>query len=122
LRAKLREPEIRPNSGRLRVSRTLGGHRPVKVAWLGNPGNVATKFNLAAVTQSAEQMGIKVERLEARERSDLDRVFATAAGSDAVPVSFDDLARTYRRQVARLAAWYRSPAILATESTSLPAD
>jgi putative tryptophan/tyrosine transport system substrate-binding protein len=53
---------------RLELIVELIGHQPTKVAWLGNPGNVATKLNLAAVTQAAKQMSIKLEPLEARRR------------------------------------------------------
>jgi hypothetical protein len=67
------------------------GHQPAKVAWLGNPGNVATEINLAAVRQSAEQMGIKLELFEAREPTDLDRVFPAMVDCDAVLVQLDPL-------------------------------
>jgi putative tryptophan/tyrosine transport system substrate-binding protein len=96
---------------RLELIVELIGHQPTKVAWLGNPGNVATKLNLAVVTQAAKQMSIKLEPLEAREQSDLDRVFAVAAGSEAVLVQFDSLTITHARQIAELAARYRLPAI-----------
>jgi putative tryptophan/tyrosine transport system substrate-binding protein len=96
---------------RLELIVELIGHQPTKVAWLGNPGNSATKLNLTAVMQSAEQMDIKLELLEARVQSDLDRAFAAMAGSDALLVQFDDLTRTYRQQVAQLAARYRLPTI-----------
>jgi putative tryptophan/tyrosine transport system substrate-binding protein len=69
---------------RLELIVELIGHRPAKIAWLCNPTNVATEINLAAVRQSAERLSIKLEPLEAREQSDLDHVFAAAAGSEAV--------------------------------------
>jgi len=44
--------------------------------------------NLAAVMEAAEHMGIKLDHFEAREPADLDRIFAAAAGSDAVLVQW----------------------------------
>jgi putative tryptophan/tyrosine transport system substrate-binding protein len=96
---------------RLELIVELIGHQPAKVAWLGNPENAATDLNLAAVLQSAEKMGIKLERLEAREQGDLDHVFAAATVSDAILVQYDSLTFAYRQQVAELAARYRLPAI-----------
>jgi putative ABC transport system substrate-binding protein len=96
---------------RLELIEELMGHRPAKVAWFGNPGNVATKLNLTALMQSAEQMGIKLELLEVRMQSDLDRVFAAMAGSEAVLVQFDAMTDSLHRQIAELAARYRLPAI-----------
>ena len=89
----------------------LIGHRPTKVAWLGSPGDISAKRNLAAVMESAEQMGVKVENFEAREPNDFDRIFAASTGSDAVLVQFDLLTLAHRPQVAELAARYRLPAI-----------
>ena len=65
----------------------------------------------AAVMEAAEQMGVKVDNLEAREPSDSDRIFAASAGSDAVLVQFDLLTLNHRPQIAELAARYRLPAI-----------
>jgi putative tryptophan/tyrosine transport system substrate-binding protein len=96
---------------RLELIVELIGHRPAKVAWLGNPGNSATEINLAAVMQSAEQMGIKVERLEAREAADIDRAFTAMAGSEAVLVQLDPLMDTHHQQIVELAVRYRLPAI-----------
>ena len=98
-------------SKRLELIAELIGHRPIKVTWLGDPGNIMAKRNLAAVMEAAEQMGVKVDRFEAREPSDLDRIFAASAGSDAVLVQFDVLTSYHRQQIAELAARYRLPTI-----------
>jgi ABC-type uncharacterized transport system substrate-binding protein len=87
------------------------GHQPAKVAWLGNPGNVATEINLAAVRQSAEQMGIKLELFEAREPTDLDRVFPAMVDCDAVLVQLDPLKDPTASKIAKLAERYRLRAI-----------
>jgi hypothetical protein len=54
-------------------------HQPAKIAWLTNPEEVVHRANEEAILQSAEPMGIKVERLYVRETSDFDRVFAAEA-------------------------------------------
>ena len=71
---------------RLELLVELLGHRPAKIAWLGNPEDVSAKLNLAALVQSAETLGIEVERWEVRKADDLDRAFAAAAGSEVVLV------------------------------------
>jgi len=96
---------------RIELIPELIGHRPTKVAWLGDPGNVMAERNLAAVTESAEHMGIKLDRFEARETADLDRIFAAAAGIDAVLVQWDVLTSTHFQQIAELAIRYRLPTI-----------
>jgi putative tryptophan/tyrosine transport system substrate-binding protein len=98
-------------SKRLELIAELIGHRPTKVTWLGSPGDISAKRNLAAVMQAAEQMGVKVDNFEAREPSDFDRIFAASGGSEAVLVQFDVLTLTYRPQITELAARYRLPAI-----------
>jgi len=51
---------------RLELTAELLGHQPTKVAWIGNPDEVSAKRNLAVLMQSAEKLGVKVERLEVR--------------------------------------------------------
>jgi putative ABC transport system substrate-binding protein len=98
-------------SKRLELIAELIGHRPTKVTWLGSPADISAKRNLAAVMESAEQMGVKVDNFEARDPSDFDHIFAASAGSDAVLVQFDLLTLAHRPQIAELAARYRLPAI-----------
>jgi putative ABC transport system substrate-binding protein len=89
----------------------LLGHPPAKIAWLSNPDEVATKLNEAAVMQSAEKLGIEVERWQVRKPEDLERVFAKASGSEAVLVQFVGVTINHRQQIADLAVRYRLPAI-----------
>jgi putative tryptophan/tyrosine transport system substrate-binding protein len=96
---------------RLELVVELIGHRPAKIGWLCNPGNLATKINDAALMQSAKQMGIKVERSEVREAGDIDRAFTAMADSEAVLVQFDPLMDTHHLQIAELATRHRLPAI-----------
>jgi putative tryptophan/tyrosine transport system substrate-binding protein len=96
---------------RLELLVDLLGHRPAKIAWLSDPEAVSAKSNLVALMQSAEQMGIKVERLEVRGSSDLDRVFAATVGSEAVLVQWLSLTLAHRFQIAELAVRYLLPAI-----------
>jgi putative tryptophan/tyrosine transport system substrate-binding protein len=96
---------------RLELVVELLGHKPAKIAWLSDPGDVATKLNEAAVMQPAEKLGIEVERWQVREPEDLERVFANASGSEAVLVQFVTLTIRHRQQIADLAARYRLPAI-----------
>jgi putative ABC transport system substrate-binding protein len=51
---------------RLELLVDLLGHRPAKIAMLSNPEAVSAKPNLAALMQSAEQMGVKVDSWEVR--------------------------------------------------------
>jgi hypothetical protein len=87
----------------------LLGHRPAKIAWLSNPEYVPAKLNEAAVMQSAETLGIEVERWQVRKADDLDRAFAAAAGSEAVLVQWVPLTYALRWQIAELAAQHRLP-------------
>jgi putative ABC transport system substrate-binding protein len=98
-------------SKRLELLVDLLGHRPRKIAMLGNPEAVSAKPNLVALMQSAEQMGIKVESLELRGTSDLERVFAATAGSEAVLVQWIALTFGLRLQIAELAVRYQLPTI-----------
>jgi putative ABC transport system substrate-binding protein len=68
---------------RLELLVELLGHRPAKIAWWSDPEDVTAKLNEAAVMQSAETLGIEVERLEVRKAKDLDPAFVSAAGSEA---------------------------------------
>jgi putative ABC transport system substrate-binding protein len=96
---------------RLELLVELLGHRPAKIAWLTDPEYVAAKKNEAALMQSAEKLGIEVERWEVRKPADLERVFAIASGSEAVLVQ--ELSVTYdlRWQIAELAARHRLPTV-----------
>ena len=98
-------------SKRLELVAELIGHRPTKVTWLGSPGDISARRNLAAVMEAAEQKGVKVDNFEAHEPSDFDRIFAASAGSEAVLVQLDILTLNHRPQIAQLATRYRLPAI-----------
>jgi ABC-type uncharacterized transport system substrate-binding protein len=65
---------------RLELLVELLGHRPAKVAWLSNPDYIPAKLNEAAVMQSAEKLGIEVERWEVRKPDDLERVLRPRPG------------------------------------------
>jgi putative tryptophan/tyrosine transport system substrate-binding protein len=94
---------------RLELLVELFGHRPAKIAWLSDPEAISARLNLVALIQSAEQMGINVERLE--RPSDLDRVFAATAGSEAVLVQWSSLTLAHRFQIAELALRYLLPSV-----------
>jgi putative tryptophan/tyrosine transport system substrate-binding protein len=96
---------------RLELLVNLLGHRPAKIAMLNNPEAVSAKPNLVALMQSAEKLGIEVERWGVRKPDDLDRVFAAAAGSEAVLVQFLALTMTLRWQIAELAVQHLLPTI-----------
>jgi putative tryptophan/tyrosine transport system substrate-binding protein len=96
---------------RLELLVELLGHRPAKIAWLSDPESVSAKPSLVALMQSAEQMGIKVEPLEVRGPSDLDRVFAATARSEAVLVKWLALTQAHRSQIAELAVRYQLPSV-----------
>jgi putative ABC transport system substrate-binding protein len=96
---------------RLELLAELLGHRPAKIAWLSNPEEVPAKINEAAVMQSAETLGIEVERLEVRKADDLDPAFVSAAGSEAVLVKWLALTYAHRLQIAELAAQHLLPSL-----------
>ena len=96
---------------RLELLVELLGHRPAKIAWLSNPEHVPAKLNEAAVMQSAEKLGIKVERWEVRKADDLDRAFEAAAGSEAVLVKWFALTYVHRWQIAELATQHLLPTL-----------
>jgi hypothetical protein len=107
------------SSKRLESLMELLRHRPKKIAWLSNPEYVPATLNLAAVMQSAETLGIEVERWEVRKADDLDRAFAAAAGSEAVLVQWLGLTQ------CPLLADRRStccPPSMRSETTWLPVD
>jgi putative tryptophan/tyrosine transport system substrate-binding protein len=89
----------------------LLGHRPARIAWLSNPEEVPAKLNEAAVMQSAEKLGIEVDRWEVRRPDDLERVFAMASGSEAVLVQSLSITASRAQQIAELAARYRLPTV-----------
>jgi putative tryptophan/tyrosine transport system substrate-binding protein len=101
-------------SERLGLVVELLGHRPTKVAWLTNPEEAVHRTNEEAMLQSGEQMGIEVERLYVREPSDLDRVFAATAGSEALLVKVTDLTFALRWQIAEQAIRHQLPTIFET--------
>jgi putative ABC transport system substrate-binding protein len=96
---------------RLELLVELLGHRPAKIAWLSDPEDASAKLNEAAVMQSAETLGIEVERLEVRKADDLDRAFVSAAGSEAVLVKWLGLTYAYRLQIAELALQHLLPSL-----------
>ena len=99
---------------RLQLVVELLGHQPAKVAWLTQPEEVVHRANEEALLQSAEPMGIKVERLYMREPSDLDRVFASTVGSEALLVKVNDLTMALRWQIAEQALRHQLPTIFET--------
>jgi hypothetical protein len=76
-----------------------------------NPEAVPAEPNEAAVMQSAETLGIEVERREVRKADDLERVFAIASVSEAVLVKTLSLTFFLRGQIAELAARHRLPTV-----------
>jgi len=96
---------------RLELLVELLGHRPAKVSWLSNPEEVPTKRNEAALMQSAEKLGIEVERWAMRKPDDLERVFAIESGSEAVFVPSSYLTFLLRLQIFELAIRHRLPTV-----------
>jgi putative ABC transport system substrate-binding protein len=96
---------------RLDLVVALLGHRPSKVASLSNPEEVAAKLTEAAVEQSAEKLGIEVERWQVRKPEDLERVFASPSGSEAVLVQSGPLTNNHSKQIADLAVRHRLPTL-----------
>ena len=104
-------------SKRLELVVDLLGHQPAKVGWMTQPEEVVNRVNEEAVLQSAEQMGIKVERLYVREPSDLDRVFAATVGSEALLVKVNDLTMALRWKIAEEALRHQLPTIFETRDS-----
>ena len=96
---------------RLELLVDLLGHRPAKIAMLSNPEAVSAKPNLVALMQSAEKLGIEVERWEMRKPDDLERVFAATAGSEAVLVQWLALTLELRSQIAELPVRHLLPTL-----------
>ena len=101
-------------SKRLGLVVQLLGHSPAKVAWLTNPEEVVHRANEEAILQSAEPMGIKVERLYVRAPSDFDRAFAATNGSEALLVKVTEVTMALRWQIAEQALRHRLPTIFET--------
>jgi putative ABC transport system substrate-binding protein len=101
---------------RLELIAELLGHQPSKVAWISNPDDVSAKLNLVAVMQSAEKLGVKVERWEVRKPDDLDRVFAATTGWEAILVQFIATTVMYRKQIAEMATGIGCPRSTKIES------
>jgi putative ABC transport system substrate-binding protein len=98
-------------SKRLELLVELLGRRPAKIAWLSNPDELPAKLNEAAVMQSADKLGIEVERWEVRKPQDFEGVFSTASANEAVLVQSLSITVPRARQIAELAARYRLPTI-----------
>jgi len=96
---------------RLELIAELLGHLPSKVAWIDDPDYVSAKLNLAAAMQSAEELGVKVERWQVRKPDDLDRVFVPTTGCEAILVQSIATTLMYRWQIAEIATRRRLPAI-----------
>ena len=99
---------------RLELLIDLLGHRPAKIAVLSNPEAESAKPNLAALMQSAEKLGVEIERWEVRKPDDLEHVFAAAAGSEAVLVQWVALTFRLRSQIAELAVQHLLPTVCQT--------
>jgi putative ABC transport system substrate-binding protein len=101
-------------SKRLELVVELLGRKPAKVAWLTNPEEVTHRASEEAILQSAEPMGIEIERLYVREPSDFDRVFAATVGSEALLVKITDMIFGLRRQIAEQALRHQLPTVFET--------
>ena len=71
--------------------------------------------------QSAEKLGIEIERWEVRKPDDLEHVFAAAAGSEAVLVQWVGLTSRLRSQIAELAMQHCCPRFVRPATSQLMA-
>jgi putative ABC transport system substrate-binding protein len=84
-----------------------------RVAVLGNPANPGTAPQLRAAKGAAQALGLRLQLVEARGPSEIDRAFAamTRERAEAVLVLVDAMFGAQRERIAGLAAKSRLPAV-----------
>jgi putative tryptophan/tyrosine transport system substrate-binding protein len=97
----------------------LLGRPPGRLAWVGNPGNVASPANWADAMNAAAKIGSELVRADIRSSADLDPVFAGLKGRDALLVQWDFLFSVERGRIAALAAEHRLPAVYENRNQAL---
>ena len=97
----------------------LLGRPPRRLAWVGNPGNLASSANWADANDAAAKIGSELVRADVSTAADLDRVFAGLKDRDALLVQWDFLFSVERSRMAALAAEYGLPAIYENRSQAL---
>jgi putative ABC transport system substrate-binding protein len=85
--------------------------RVPRVAVLTNPGNGSHEVFLEETQSAATQLGIPLQRLQAREAEEIDRAFETAADAraDSMIVFDDPVLWNHRKRFVALAARMRLP-------------
>src|SRR5215213_372503 len=102
---------------RLDLLSELLGRVPLRLAYLGNPGNLAIEADWADARDAAGKIGGDLVRLEVSPASELDPAFGSLQDdTDAVLVQWDFLFSVMRRQIADLAMHKRLPAAYGNRS------
>ena len=84
-----------------------------RVALLRNPDNPASELQLREAEAAAQALGMRLQTLEARDPQEIERAFAamTRERAGALIVLTDAIFTNQRRQIAKLAAEKRLPAV-----------
>jgi len=87
------------------------GHRPRRIAWVGNPANSGTARAWAEAREVASGIGAELIRVDLAAGDDLDRAFDALKDRDAMLVHYDFLLYSLGERIAEKAARQRLPAI-----------
>lgn len=84
-----------------------------RIAFLVNPGNPSWNIYPQALDATAKQLGVRVERVEARGPGDLDAAFSAMIKSraHALLMANDSVFSAHAKRIAALAVNHRLPSI-----------
>lgn len=98
-------------SKRLSLLTEMIGHRPRRLAWLGNPRNSGSIPNWADAKEATASAGIDLTKIDVSRPEELEEAFKAVKGLDGLLVQWDFLFAIFRSRIAELAAQARVPAI-----------
>ena len=97
------------SSKRLSILTELLGRRPLRLAYIVNPGNVNGARLWTDAAEAANNIGAEIDRVDVNTPLALEGVFAGLKDRDALLVQYDFLLVSLRSQIADLAARRRLP-------------
>ncbi len=106
------------SSKRLSILTELLGRRPLRLAYIVNPGNVNGARLWTDAAEAANNIGAEIDRVDVNTPLALEGVFAGLKDRDALLVQYDFLLVSLRSQIADLAARRRRRSCMITKPMS----